>query len=139
MSTNKNAFLQKKYKGSYIENLQDFIYKLDESLVWDIRFFGISSDRKKTPSFFYNLYCKTTNSNILIKIHLVQNPSIIKDNRLREIHMQNIHSQRLFLSNANVGFVIDQVFTKECFMDIDNNNSYFKNIHNMIVENSLQN
>jgi hypothetical protein len=138
MSTNKNAFLQKKFKGRYIETLQDFIYKLDESLVWDIRFFGISTNRKAQPSFFFNLYCKTTNSNILIKIHLIQNPSIIKDNRLREIHTQNIYGQRLFLSNANVGFVIDQVFTKECFMDIENNNSYFINIHNMIVENSLQ-
>jgi len=138
MSTNKNAFLQKKFKGRYIETLQDFIYKLDESLLWDVRFFGISTNRKATPSFFYNLYCQETNSNILIKIHLIQNPSAIKDDRLREIHMQNIYSQRLFLNSANVGFVVDQVFTKECIMDIDNNNSYFKNIHNMIVENSLQ-
>jgi hypothetical protein len=138
MSINKDTFLQKKFKGRYIENLQDFIYKLDETLVWDVRFFGISSQRKSKPSFFFNLYCERTNSNILIKVHLIQNKCAITNIDLLKIHLQNIHNQRLFMSGANVGFVIDQVFTKECLMDVNNNDSYFMNIHSMIIEKSLQ-
>lgn len=138
MNVNKNEYLQKKFKGRYIETLQDFVYQLDESLIWDIRFFGISTNKKSKTSFFFNLYCEKTNSNILVKVHLIQSRVAITNMRLLQIHLQNVNSQTLFFNNANVGFVVDKVYTKECYMDVDNNDSYFTNIHTIIVENSLQ-
>jgi hypothetical protein len=66
----KQNYLTKKFKGQYIERLQEFLFELDSSWSWNISMYLNPQDPPITA--FAKLFCKDTGNLVLVRLSPIE-------------------------------------------------------------------
>lgn len=101
-----DQYLQKQFKGRYIEYLQEFLFSLDKEYDWKMFLFAIKQKRKTAKEkLFFIYYCRNTHSLVVAKVHWTK-----KINSHSTIVQMDIDGQMKIDSNM---FLIEQIYSKE--------------------------
>ena len=66
----KQNYLTKKFKGQYIERLQEFLFELDADWTWNISLYFNYNYPPKTA--FAKMFCKDTGNLVLIRMSPIE-------------------------------------------------------------------
>ena len=101
-----NQYLQKSFKGRYIEHLQDFLFSLDKGYSWKMFLFALKQKRKTSKEkLFFIYYCRDTFSLICAKVHWAK--KITPHSTIVEMDMAG-----QFQIESNM-FLVEIIYSKE--------------------------
>lgn len=107
-----NSYLQKTFKGRYLEHLEYFLKSIDDDYRWVSFFFAVSGLRKRSkPRHFFVYYCRQTLSLVLIKVHMCEKPN-------DAFTVLDFADMPFYVTKDNV-FVIEMIYSKEILIEED--------------------
>jgi len=107
-----NTYLQKQYKGRYVEYLQEFLFSLDKEYDWRMFVFAIKQRRKTAKEkVFFVFSCASISTLIVAKVHLTK--KLNSYNTIVQMGMDGT-----FQIDGNM-FLIETVYSKEVMIDDD--------------------
>jgi len=107
-----NTYLQKQFKGRYIEYLQEFLFSLDKEYNWRMFVFAIKQRRKTSKEkVFFVFSCANISTLVVAKVHLTK-----KLNQYTTIMQMGLDGA--FHIDSNM-FLIEIIYSKEVVLDDD--------------------
>lgn len=99
-----NKWLNKTYKGRYIEHIEQFLLSLDHDYLWNNYHFSTQTSKTKIK-FFFCFYLDELESLIVVSVHRMEKN--FNPNNNPRLHYRSVNALDLKT------YVIDAVYTKQ--------------------------